>query len=186
MKANEYQQLAARTLLSAPGFQITDDDLMLAWNMMGLVGEVGEFVEIITYPNFDNISPAKVAKEAGDVMWYIAAICTKQGKHLAEFQMHYAPIGLWQRFTFAEMGCRLMTPAAKAADLVKKGVFHQHGMNFSKLMDCLFDVYRTLTEICEGFDLDMSVVWQTNIEKLILRYPDGFKSQDSIHRTDVT
>lgn len=47
MNANEYQQLAARTLIEGPDFYITDKDIMIIWNAIGLAGEAGEVCELV-------------------------------------------------------------------------------------------------------------------------------------------
>jgi hypothetical protein len=45
MDADRYQELASRTLIDVPDFSITDDQVMLAWNVIGLCGEAGEVAE---------------------------------------------------------------------------------------------------------------------------------------------
>ena len=35
MNANDYQQLAARTLIDKPGFDISNTDIMIIWNAVG-------------------------------------------------------------------------------------------------------------------------------------------------------
>lgn len=57
MELNSYQTDANRTLIKEPDFQITPDQVMLAWNGLGL---------------------------AGDVLWYIAAICSNVNVSLEE------------------------------------------------------------------------------------------------------
>ena len=47
MTAREYQLLAARTLIDAPDFQLTDEQVMIAWNVIGLAGEAGEVAETV-------------------------------------------------------------------------------------------------------------------------------------------
>lgn len=114
MNASEYQRRAARTLIDRPDFDISDRDIMLVWNAVGLAGEAGEVAEHIKKGVFHQhgVDTAKLAKEIGDVLWYAAALCTKAG-------------------------------------------------------------------------LDMGDVMQANIDKLRLRYPDGYSSEDSKRRVDV-
>ena len=84
--ADEYQKLAARTLIDAPGFTLTDADAMLAWNAMGLAGEAGEVADHVKKRVFHrhDLDETKLRKELGDCLWYIAAICTHQGWPLSE------------------------------------------------------------------------------------------------------
>ena len=54
-------------------------ELMLQWNALGLAGEAGEVVDLIKKQvcHKHGIDRDAIAKELGDVLWYVAAICTK-------------------------------------------------------------------------------------------------------------
>lgn len=114
MNATEYQRLAARTLIDAPDFKISDADIMVIWNAVGLAGEAGEICELVKKGIFHQhgLSREQVAKELGDVLWYAAALATK-------------------------------------------------------------------------LDLDLGEIMAQNIAKLRQRYPNGYASADSIARVDV-
>lgn len=86
MDASTYQQLAARTLIDEPDFQITDDQVMLVWNAVGLAGEAGEFCELVKKGIFHQhgFDRARAAKELGDVLWYVAALATRLDLSLAD------------------------------------------------------------------------------------------------------
>lgn len=79
MEASDYQKLAARTLLETPGFTLSDADIMIIWNAIGLAGEAGEVCENIKKGilHQHGLDLEKVKKELGDVLWYVAALCTK-------------------------------------------------------------------------------------------------------------
>lgn len=113
MEAAEYQKQASRTMRS-PGVQVSESDLMLVWNAIGLAGEAGEVCEQIKKGvlHQHGVDEAKLAKEIGDVLWYAAGLCTRLG-------------------------------------------------------------------------LDLGEVMKANIDKLRLRYPDGFSSADSVRRVDT-
>lgn len=114
MNANEYQHLAARTLIDKPDFYIADTDMMIIWNAIGLAGEAGE-----------------------------------------------------------------------VAELVKKGIFHQHGLDHTKLHKELGDLLWYIAALCTKLDFDMGEVMAANIEKLKIRYPNGYSSDDSKRRADA-
>jgi NTP pyrophosphatase (non-canonical NTP hydrolase) len=114
MEINEYQKLAARTLIDKPGFEIPDQEIMAVWDVIGLVGEAGEVSEII-----------------------------------------------------------------------KKGVFHQHGIDKEKLKKELGDVSWYLAATCTTMGFDLSEIMQQNIDKLLLRYPNGYNPEDSKKRVDI-
>jgi NTP pyrophosphatase (non-canonical NTP hydrolase) len=81
MTPNQYQELAARTLIVKPDFQITDEQIMIAWTAIGLSGEAGEVAELVKKGIFHQhgIDPEKMKKELGDVLWYAAGLATQFG-----------------------------------------------------------------------------------------------------------
>lgn len=114
MKANEYQELAARTLIDKPDFEITPEQVMIAWNALGLAGEAGE-----------------------------------------------------------------------VADLVKKGIFHQHGIDREKMKKELGDVAWYLSALCKEFDLTLEEVLSHNIEKLKARFPEGYSAERTTFKEGI-
>lgn len=83
MKLNEYQELSRRTL---PDTGIEKD---LSNYCMGLAGESGEVIDLLKkvihhgHPLTDQIKK-KVHEEIGDVMHYVAGLCTMMGFTLEE------------------------------------------------------------------------------------------------------
>lgn len=86
MDASDYQRQAARTLIDKPDFKIYDNQMMVLWNALGLAGETGEVCDHIKKGilHQHGIDRDKLAKELGDVCWYLAALCTKCGFDLGE------------------------------------------------------------------------------------------------------
>lgn len=75
--------------------------------------------------------------------------------------------------------------AGEVAELTKKGVFHQHGLDRGKLAKELGDCLWYIAALCTKLDLDMGEIMAANIEKLKIRYPNGYNSSDSQKRKDV-
>jgi NTP pyrophosphatase (non-canonical NTP hydrolase) len=75
--------------------------------------------------------------------------------------------------------------AGEVADIIKKGVFHQHGLNIDKVAEELGDVLWYTAALCSTLGLDMSKVMENCIEKLKMRYPNGYSSVDSQRRVDA-
>jgi len=113
MDASEYQKLSARTLVDKPGFELSNRQLMILWDAIGISGEAGEIAELVKKGIFHRhiVNSIEFRKEIGDILWYVAALCT------------------------------------------------------------------TLS-------LDLSEIMQENIEKLKIRYPNGFSVEDSKRRVD--
>ena len=81
MNPNEYQKLAARTLWGSDKMpQLTPHEIEIIWNAMGIAGEAGEIVEHVKKGIFHKhgIDREKLAKELGDLQWYLAALATAQ------------------------------------------------------------------------------------------------------------
>lgn len=86
MDASIYQKLAARTLIDEPGFEISGKDMMLVWCAIGAAGEAGELANIVKKAvlhrhGFDTLD--QLAEEIGDVVWYLAGLCTVLGIDLS-------------------------------------------------------------------------------------------------------
>lgn len=75
--------------------------------------------------------------------------------------------------------------SGEIAELIKKGILHQHELDDKKLADEIGDCLWYLAGLCTILHLNIGTVMQENIDKLKTRYPNGFNSQDSIKRTDV-
>jgi NTP pyrophosphatase (non-canonical NTP hydrolase) len=114
MNPAQYQKAAARTLIDAPGFDISNTEQMIIWTALGLAGETGEVVE-----------------------------------------------------------------------LAKKGIFHQHGIDKERFKKELGDCLWYIAGLCTKLGLSLEDVMQDNIQKLMVRYPDGYSSEDSVARMDV-
>lgn len=72
--------------------------------------------------------------------------------------------------------------AGEVSDLVKKGIFHEKGIDLEHLKKECGDVMWYVAMICEACGFSLDDVMQTNIDKLIARYPDGFDSYRANHR----
>ena len=80
MTFDEYQALAKRTLPEGPRSE------GLSVSALGLAGESGECVDIIKkhLHHGHDLDRAKLVKELGDVLWYVAAMATTIGVSLDE------------------------------------------------------------------------------------------------------
>jgi NTP pyrophosphatase (non-canonical NTP hydrolase) len=83
MEINEYQNKAIETAIYGEGQKIIYPTLGLT----GEAGEVADKVKKILRDNdgeFTSIQKLEIAKEIGDVAWYIAALCRDLGYTMEE------------------------------------------------------------------------------------------------------
>jgi len=64
--------------------------------------------------------------------------------------------------------------AGEAADDIKKAIFHDVGLDHSRIVKELGDLMWYISAICTNLGIPLEVVMALNIEKLKGRYPDGF------------
>ena len=74
--------------------------------------------------------------------------------------------------------------SGEAIDLVKKWLAQGHELDKDKLIKEIGDVAWYIAEIATALDVTLEEVLARNIEKLKARYPDGFKYEDSLNRTE--
>ena len=72
--------------------------------------------------------------------------------------------------------------SGEAIDIVKKHLAQGHVLDREKLIKELGDVAWYLAETAYALDIPLEEVLQQNIDKLRARYPEGFSSENSIHR----
>ena len=74
--------------------------------------------------------------------------------------------------------------SGEAIDIVKKWLAQGHELHKEKLAKELGDICWYLAETATALDLSLEEIMAANIEKLKHRYPEGFDSDRSIHRTE--
>ena len=81
MTINEYQKLAMTTLNS----ELSEKDVLIN-GVMGLCGESGEAIDIVKkwLAQGHELDREKLAKELGDICWYLAETATALGLNLED------------------------------------------------------------------------------------------------------
>ena len=72
--------------------------------------------------------------------------------------------------------------SGEAIDIVKKHLAQGHELDKEHLAKELGDIAWYLAEAATALDMDLEDILKANIEKLKLRYPDGFDYKKSIDR----
>ena len=86
--------------------------------------------------------------------------------------------------TLINMSFGLVGEAGETVDYMKKVLFHGHEFNVDKLASELGDVLWYVAGMCSVLNVSLDEVAQFNIDKLIHRYPEGFKEEDSANRVE--
>ena len=81
MTVNEYQKLAMKTLNP----ELSEKDVLIN-GVMGLCGESGEAIDIVKkwLAQGHELDKEKLAKELGDICWYLAETATALGYSLED------------------------------------------------------------------------------------------------------
>ena len=74
--------------------------------------------------------------------------------------------------------------SGEAIDIVKKHLAQGHPLDREKLAKELGDVAWYLAETAYAIGYQLEEILQMNIDKLKARYPEGFSSENSIHRQE--
>jgi hypothetical protein len=173
MTGKGYQYLAMRTKSD----NFSDSELMVN-AALGLIGETNELIQCIA-----TNGEMEIKKELGDICWYIALMCDSCG-------LGYEDI-FWATFELpglAPQESRMLNymifNCGEICDYIKKVYFQGHELDKAFVASRLIFVQQCILGICEMRSMAIEDVWERNINKLILRYPDGFRASDSINRED--
>lgn len=74
--------------------------------------------------------------------------------------------------------------AGEVSDLIKKGIFHEKGIDLEHLKKELGDCAWYLAMICDACGFTLDDVMQINIDKLKARYPQGFDTYRANHKQE--
>jgi NTP pyrophosphatase (non-canonical NTP hydrolase) len=71
--------------------------------------------------------------------------------------------------------------AGEAIDILKKHLFQGHELDTAHMAKELGDVAWYLAVSADAIGYDLETVMQMNVDKLKVRYPDGFDAEHSLH-----
>lgn len=77
----------------------------------------------------------------------------------------------------------MTSEAGEVAGIMQK-TFQGHDLDEEHMAKEIGDVLWMITEACDALNLSLDDVAQMNIEKLKKRYPNGFETERSLHRSD--
>lgn len=205
MHATEYIPLALRTAkwFSGPG-----PDMTAIHAALGLMSEAGELSEVflaqaveVELPNHGREYHNAMLEELGGFAWFLAyaaqyhheAIFDRTGvpanpEHIlgADYGLHDSlPEGhRWFGLLGGDVGDILPWVAGEYGTLVKASAVYGKPMDYAKLHQCLYLMGAALNHVADTLDVDLSEVYDYNINQLRARYPDKFTDELAIARLD--
>lgn len=185
----KYLHELQKTMVKEMPYQIPDQNIRLAWNIAGLVGESAELHNTIHDNPDDEIS---LLKELGDCYWYYGAVLItlgviKDNHILSECAEMIDAAAREKRNDFGETSAHIMIGSiyhAKsmlliAAELTesvaKKGIFHNRGIDKGKAC-YLMGQYLYHLIMASGLRTQTEI-WTTNIEKLREIYGESYSDE---------
>jgi NTP pyrophosphatase (non-canonical NTP hydrolase) len=84
--------------------------------------------------------------------------------------------------TYSALG--LTGESGEVAEMIKKAVYHGHPLDREALCKELGDVLWYLSVMAEASGISLEEIAVKNIEKLRVRYPEGFSEERSLNRAD--
>lgn len=159
---------------------------------------VKEFVESI-YHVYDDIAKDDVSvkdfiKTRVDDYVDRRGTVLRMGIDLAKFNNIYLTPNKYQELAMrtakpecrnlSNVGLGLAGEAGECADLIKKHLHQGHNLDKEKLKKELGDVAWYLALGCEVAETTLEEVMRMNIDKLMVRYPDGFDPERSKNRSE--
>ncbi len=173
MTPDEYQTLAARTLIDKPDFEISQENLSLIWHAIRqakLTGDLADYLKkgIFHQHGIDHDELLKMLTKAYTHARAFGAIKYAIPTSAFRIMLFWNVIGL-----IGESGeiATLLTESSSDDDLDRVKLIKELG-------DCLW----YLTALCTKLGVDLEDVMTLNIEKLKARYPEGFSAEASRNR----
>jgi len=183
---NEYHEASKRTM----DMRDTDTAKRKMTAALGLAGEAGEIAQVIQLIVKHKSESFDVGDEAIDELWYVMFLCHLYGISVDDISGGFSDMDEFQKECvhakkyLIDMSFALMMVASQVADLVKKECAHNHAPDVDALTYYLEEIVFWIAAILAKRDILFSEAAKANVEKLRLRYPEGFSSEASINRTN--
>lgn len=178
MYVNEYQALAARTLIDGPDRTYTPEELFLIYKGLHLMRDVGVVMDILKKGIFHQhgIDLERFDTALDDVEVSLRGIQNRWWKdERIEKLTPQNIMMMWNTFGIYGEG-------GEVADIILESVLTGDPMDMPHLKKELGDVSWYVFADATTAGITMDDVLRENIEKLQKRYPNGYSSTASINR----
>lgn len=146
--------------------------------IVGISTEMGEVVTAYKDEECIGVDFVNVAEEIGDAFWYTAVLFDEL--NITEMEV--------EGFTTLAMDCEvlpsdLVEMSADLLDKCKKTLFYGREYDTTVLAFMTLEFYQMLVNFIEGLktklDISKEKVWEINLNKLKIRYPEKFSLRDT-------
>jgi len=144
MSPTDYQRAAVRTMPAG-----LDDHGALSMLALGVVGEWAEYEQAL--------DAATKREEAGDVLWYLAGLCTMLGVDMA----------ILAGVDHSKM--LIVDALGDICETTKKHLYHGKDLNRIRILRGCAKIYAVV-----AMHEPIAEIMAANIDKLRKRWPDGF------------
>lgn len=174
----EFQRNSKRTApFQAEPCNKQEFEWILSNYTLGLVGETLELMQVLdkhkVYDELDQWEQDAVwsefIKESGDVWHYTVNLLSILNEEYDNEKVYDSEKGL--KYLSGDF-----------VELVKKGIYHGHGIDNDELINKLYGI---ISELIDYAGLHLTEILDKNVAKLKLRYPQCFTVEDSIARVDT-
>lgn len=171
MELSNYCEAVKRTLNKTENVEIN--------MIMGLFGEAGEFIDQLKKYLFQGHDSPTLEEELGDMLWYLCNYANVVGATLTE-----EPKAGYTYHRDTTLGEFL----ALQGDLCLLGriettAYHTSTHDYTEHVSYVLQrLYTRVKHLCSLLKLDIHEVRQKNIDKLMVRYPEGFDVERSVNR----
>lgn len=179
MNSNEYQELAARTLIDGPEQPLAAEEVEMAAALLKLHSALGQITERFK---------KQVLHRHGSYNWDDFRCDLKKFSELQLLEGSYLfrrSLVLNQDVMVLWNVIGLLGESAEVAELLLACDLEALSGTVSEWRKELGDVAWYHAEIATKLGLSLEDIQQANIEKLRQRFPEGFTTEDSVARVDV-
>lgn len=175
MNANEYQELAGRTLIDAPGFELTPEQVHLTETVLRVAASVGELADMLKKGVYHRhgLNMPRFFHQIEQVKMALGYFYLDPDRH-----------GLTDRGTMLVWNA--LGLVGESGEVVSSVLWYMdEPVELGDLPKELGDTLWYIAALCSKLGLSLDEVMQANIEKLKKRYPEGYSSEASMQRVDV-
>ena len=157
----------------------------LLCSAFGLCGESGEVADLIKKSFFHHhpFEKNNILLELGDVTWYLELACLSLNIELPKKEPTLENFKVDQNILM-RLSLKLCRKAGWFADHISDHKFDGKGLDYAELTKRLEDIQSCLSYFAIALSTSLDEIKEKNIEKLKLRYPEGFSSESSINRNN--